>query len=304
MADNTDLLAVRLSLAAKIGVEAACVYAALHRQFVAERETMAQLTALVDSLQQALPFLQQEQIMQSLPLLEEQALLTIGAGGKGAAALTVRTYSGAQAEDAAAAAAAADPKPPESMTLDWTPPPYVVQALGNYGIAEDFCGECLDQFRVYWMEKGGQRQWGSLFMGWVRRGWENGEAERAARQTAQADSAGGTSISTSNWDPSIKIYSAIERRAIPESFARKQLESFRTDLPVYRGEPEGLESMFVTFVCEQWDIQRITTQTDGEETQDGQPRADPTGGAADRRQPGEGPRLFGEILTGMKQYER
>lgn len=244
---SSDWLSIYPALAVQVGIEAACIHAALRQDFPEEREAMANLDDLTSSLQASLPFLTPVQVMAGLSGLVECDLLAMGDGTGGIT--PIRVLSCDKTGDAGETGATAV-EPPSSMTLNWTPPPHVAQVLHSYGVAESFWTDQLGQFRVYWMERGGNRRWGSTFIGWVRRGWEQSQATLAAAPQQEMD--------VTDWQPSEELCVSLEQGNITAGFPRAQLQRFKTEMPSrWSGDAQRLDELFSRFVRDEWAMQQL-----------------------------------------------
>ena len=67
------------------------------------------------------------------------------------------------------------PKPLKTpMPADWTPAETTYALLKKHGIERPFAESCLDEFRLYWQERGESRPgWESTFVNNVKRQWEH-----------------------------------------------------------------------------------------------------------------------------------
>ena len=80
----------------------------------------------------------------------------------------------AKPEPAPASKAARQPKPiKRRIAPDWTPAETTYALLEKHGIDHPFAEGCIDEFRLYWQERGESRPgWEASFVNNVKRQWE------------------------------------------------------------------------------------------------------------------------------------
>ena len=155
-------LVLDLSLAARVGLPAACVHAFLSDWLSPDTETLVPLSRL----EQVLP-LGAGDALDALSLLQGEGLLLLGPGGGGQVPLTLRAGSNA-AETGTGTGGRAVAQP---MTLDWQPSEDTVRLFEEHQVPEPFWRSQLDGFRLYHRERGQPGFWEYRFFSWVRNGW-------------------------------------------------------------------------------------------------------------------------------------
>lgn len=106
------------------------------------------------------------------------------------------------------------------LTADWQPSEVVFSQLAQHNIPRDFANEQLDEFRLYWCERGEKvHAWGSKFLKHCIREWRLFELQVARGEPT-------LSAMTVGWIPSEFTIQTLEREGIPIEFCRSVAAEF------------------------------------------------------------------------------
>ena len=150
----------------------------------------------------------------------------------------------------------ASPIPP-----DWQPGAGLREQLGMQGVAANFIDDAVDEFVLYWRERGeSSHAWSSKFMQHVARRWQ----QQQQREAEAAKPRPGSSQIEKRWQPNPDAVEILQRMGISGNFIDDAIAEF----VLYwqeRGDAQSTwNSKFVTHVKRQWARYTHTLKNDTE----------------------------------------
>lgn len=127
----------------------------------------------------------------------------------------------------------------KQMNSNWQPNQEVYEVLSMGGISKEFSANKLQEFKIYWGEKGLLKDnWNSIFVDFVRREWVKEKSPNKGAPTQMHR----------NWQPSSDAYEVLELANIPKNVSQSYILEF-----VLFWEEDGValkswNSKFVDFV--------------------------------------------------------
>lgn len=107
----------------------------------------------------------------------------------------------------------------QAMSSDWQPEPATVEILQKAGVDPAFMKDCVNEFILYWMEKGDAHDtWNTKFVSWVRRQWARFSASLAHPTEPQP--------MLDNWLPADDVYDILAMANIDKAFAQSLVKEF------------------------------------------------------------------------------
>lgn len=141
------------------------------------------------------------------------------------------------------------------MTEQWQPRQSTFSALlHNHGIPKAFAIAQLDEFRIYWQDKGSSNfSWDSKFLRHVMHAWRNKEANTASiAQNVERDEQATLPQKQGDWSPSADCIEILTRDGVDPQFIENTVPEF---VLYWRERGENVRtwnSKFIAHVRRQW----------------------------------------------------
>lgn len=155
-----------------------------------------------------------------------------------------------------------------AMTHQWKPEQPTVQHLIQLGVAAHFIEQQLNEFVLYWMERGEkQSAWGSKFIQHIQVKWRDAQNHKLVDQSKSM---------SSTWRPSEEAITILERNDIPDDFIKDCIPEFVLYWKDRGDKLTTWNSKFIQHVKIQWAKMSSAMQSNEPRpmTQDWQPSAD------------------------------
>lgn len=179
-----------------------------------------------------------------------------------APAQTTRQSTRQATEPTASARTAISPMPQRAsavkpMSQDWQPRPSTYDALlHNHGVSKAFAETLLDEFRIYWQDKGTTAfSWDSKFLRHVMHAQRNQQAKTAvvAQAAEAAEIATQADIAIdSQWQPSADCLEILLRDGVSQDFINTTVPEFILYWRERGDSQRTWNSKFIAHVRRQW----------------------------------------------------
>ncbi len=257
-------IVVSPTLAASIGLEQAVLLQHIDKLSALaptqQREQLLWLDTSLAQLAEQLPFWPPAAVNRLLRDLQELGMIVLSptpgdAAQPFAVAINQRTSPAPQARSRA------EPIGASRIAPDWQPGLALREQLGMQGIEPGFIDSSIDEFVLYWRERGeSSHAWSSKFMQHVTRRWQQQQQRNAEAGRPRA----GSSHMQKRWQPNPDAVEILQRMGISGNFIDDAIAEF----VLYwqeRGDAQSTwNSKFVTHVKRQWARYTHTLKNDTE----------------------------------------
>ena len=250
------------ALAVTIGLEEAVLLHALHDLSVCQsgRRHAQWIEIETHTLEQLLPFWNRRELQRVSKSLADKGVLQIDSPPLGSTPLTHNEklrfcFPSEQKTETRTAHTPLTPRPRSASTLanNWQPEEDLLQLLAlNHGIARAFALQQVEDFVLYWRERGEvSHAWSSRFRQHVLRQWRLHQQEGRLEQNETAAKIAPREI-IGAWQPSADALQILERAGINREFIDDAVPEF----VLYwreRGDNDGTwNSKFIAHIRRQW----------------------------------------------------
>lgn len=249
------------ALAATIGLEEAVLLHVLHDLSVCQHRRHAHSTAHwididVATLEHLLPFWDRREMQRVSKNLADKGVIRIDSAPLGTSAslghdekLRFCFAAEAKIETRAASSAPLTPRPGSASQLanSWRPEEDLLQLLAlNHGISRDFALRQVEDFVLYWRERGEvSHAWSTRFRQHVLRQWRMQQQNENAAYRAPREL-------EDNWQPSRDALQILERAGINHEFIIDAVPEFVLYWRERGGNDGTWNSKFVAHIRKQW----------------------------------------------------
>lgn len=236
------------SLAATIGVEEAILLHLLHDLSVSQPPRRSHWVEVeVTTLEQLLPFWDRRELQRVSKNLADKGVLQIDSAPLHNADFLRFSFGAAKQPESRPQPIPTRPGAAGLLAESWYPDEDLLQLLAlNHGISRDFALEQLEDFVLYWRERGEiSHAWSSRFRQHVLRAWRLRQQQAVETQRAPA-------APQDSWYPSADALQILERSGISHDFIDDAVPEF----VLYwreRGDSDGTwNSKFIAHIRRQW----------------------------------------------------
>lgn len=195
---DLDKISFSKEVAETLGVETAIIYELYQSNKITNSKD---IESLAESIKKEAPFLKQESIENNINKLVKYNFIKIN---KKPTNYGIRLAGNTNFERL-------------KMNSDWQPSKEAIDIMNMSEVSEDFCIKKLQEFKLYWIERGQERNnWNTTYIDFIRREWAKD----------QSSNKGLPYPIDSKWMPSEDVYDILELSEISKESSSKYLREF------------------------------------------------------------------------------